>query len=45
MTQDDIDAGHVNILVGFAPVKPSEFVNIRIQLHVEAADEGTVSAE
>lgn len=30
-TQDDIDAGIVNIVVGFAPVKPAEFVIIRIQ--------------
>ena len=30
-TQDDIDRGIVNILVGFAPLKPAEFVIIRIQ--------------
>lgn len=30
-TQDDIDAGIVNILVGFAPLKPAEFVVIQIQ--------------
>jgi hypothetical protein len=30
-TQADIDAGVVNILVGFAPLKPAEFVIIRIQ--------------
>lgn len=30
-TQDDIDQGIVNILVGFAPLKPAEFVIIRIQ--------------
>jgi phage tail sheath protein FI len=30
-TQDDIDRGVVNILVGFAPLKPAEFVIIRIQ--------------
>jgi len=30
MTQDDIDAGHLNILIGVAPLKPSEFVLIRI---------------
>jgi phage tail sheath protein FI len=29
--QADIDAGIVNILVGFAPLKPAEFVIIRIQ--------------
>jgi len=30
-TQNDIDNGMVNILVGFAPLKPAEFVIIRIQ--------------
>jgi hypothetical protein len=30
-TQDDIDRGIVNILVGFAPLKPAEFVVIRIE--------------
>jgi uncharacterized protein len=30
-TQDDINRGIVNILVGFAPLKPAEFVFIRIQ--------------
>jgi hypothetical protein len=30
-TQNDIDAGVVNILVGFAPLKPAEFVIIKIQ--------------
>lgn len=30
-TQADIDRGVVNILVGFAPLKPAEFVEIRIQ--------------
>lgn len=30
-TQADIDLGIVNILVGFAPLKPAEFVVIRIQ--------------
>lgn len=29
-TQDDIDRGVVNILVGFAPVRPAEFVVLRI---------------
>jgi phage tail sheath protein FI len=29
-TQDDIDQGIVNILVGFAPLKPAEFVIIKI---------------
>ena len=30
-TQNDINLGIVNILVGFAPLKPAEFVIIRIQ--------------
>jgi Bacteriophage tail sheath protein len=30
-TQNDIDLGVVNILVGFAPLKPAEFVVLRIQ--------------
>jgi phage tail sheath protein FI len=30
-TQNDINLGIVNILVGFAPLKPAEFVVIRLQ--------------
>lgn len=30
MTQADIDAGNLNVHVGFAPLKPAEFVIIRI---------------
>jgi len=30
-TQNDIDRGVVNILIGFAPLKPAEFVVIKIQ--------------
>jgi phage tail sheath protein FI len=30
-TQTDIDSGVVNILVGFAPLKPAEFVVIKLQ--------------
>ncbi|MBA3769658.1 MAG: phage tail sheath family protein [Blastocatellia bacterium] len=30
-TQNDIDRGFVNIVVGFAPIKPAEFVIIRLQ--------------
>jgi hypothetical protein len=30
-TQTDIDNGVVNILVGFAPLKPAEFVVIQIE--------------
>ena len=31
MTQDDIDRGQVIVVVGFAPLKPAEFVIVRIQ--------------
>jgi len=34
MTQDDIDLGKVIVEVGFAPLKPAEFVIIRIQQNV-----------
>jgi phage tail sheath protein FI len=30
-TQNDIDRGVVNVVVGFAPVKPAEFVIVQIQ--------------
>lgn len=30
MTQADIDSGTVNIVVGYAPLKPAEFVILRI---------------
>jgi len=30
-TQSDINRGVVNILVGFAPLKPAEFVVIKLQ--------------
>lgn len=33
-TQDDIDAGVVNVLVGFAPLKPAEFVVVKISQKV-----------
>jgi len=32
MTQDDIDNGRVVVTIGIAPVKPAEFVIIRIGL-------------
>jgi phage tail sheath protein FI len=35
-TQADVDAGIVNILIGFAPLKPAEFVVIRIQQIAQA---------
>jgi phage tail sheath protein FI len=31
MTQDDIAQGNLNIMIGFAPLKPAEFIVIRIQ--------------
>jgi len=34
MTQSDINLGIINIQVGFAPVKPAEFVILKIQLKV-----------
>ncbi|NTV97149.1 MAG: phage tail sheath family protein, partial [Thiobacillus sp.] len=34
MTQDDIDRGQVIAIVGFAPLKPAEFVIVRIQQKV-----------
>ena len=36
-TQADIDRGIVNILVGFAPLKPAEFVVISIQQKTASA--------
>ena len=30
-TQDDVNAGIVNVVVGFAPLKPAEFVIIKVQ--------------
>jgi phage tail sheath protein FI len=32
MTQGDIDSGRVIVVVGFAPLKPAEFVVLRIGL-------------
>jgi phage tail sheath protein FI len=40
MTQDDIEQGRINIVVGFAPLRPAEFVIIRIQ-QLAAASEGS----
>lgn len=37
-TQADIDLGRVNILVGFAPLKPAEFVIVRIQQLTQARE-------
>jgi phage tail sheath protein FI len=32
MTQDDLDEGRLNVEVGVAPVRPAEFVTLRIRL-------------
>jgi phage tail sheath protein FI len=37
MTQADIDAGRVNLLVGFAPLKPAEFVVLRFGLQARVS--------
>lgn len=37
MTQGDIDSGLATVLVGFAPVKPAEFVLLRIRQRTEGA--------
>lgn len=37
MTQDDVDQGLLNVVVGFAPMQPAEFVIIEIQ-HRRATD-------
>ena len=34
MTQSDIDAGLLNIVIGFAPLKPAEFTTITITHHL-----------
>ena len=34
-TQADINLGILNILVGFAPVRPAEFVVLRIQQRLQ----------
>jgi phage tail sheath protein FI len=31
MTLDEIDNGVVNVVVGFAPLRPAEFVTFRLQ--------------
>ena len=36
ITQDDINKGIVNFIVGFAPLKPAEFVVIKIQQHASS---------
>ena len=39
MTQDDIDSGRLVVHVGFAPIKPAEFVIVRIGLWARPGDE------
>jgi len=39
ITQNDIDNGVVNIVVGFAPLKPAEFVDIRIRVYARKMDD------
>jgi phage tail sheath protein FI len=39
MTQTDIDSGRLIVIVGVAPVKPSEFVIVRIGLWTAHSDE------
>jgi phage tail sheath protein FI len=34
MTQDDMDNRILTILVGFAPLRPSEFATVRIERHL-----------
>jgi phage tail sheath protein FI len=38
MTQDDIDEGRINIVVGFAPLRPAEFVIVTISQLAPAAE-------
>lgn len=38
MTQSDIDTGRVIIHIGFAPLKPAEFVILKVDLIVSAGD-------
>lgn len=42
-TQDDINKGVVNIIVGFAPIKPAEFIIIKIQ--IQQANPKTLSTK
>lgn len=39
MTQTDIDSGRLIVIVGVAPVKPAEFVIVRIGLYTANSDE------
>ena len=39
-TQSDIDQGILNVMIGFAPLKPAEFVVITIGQMAQSADGG-----
>jgi len=39
MTQTDIDSGRLIVIIGVAPVKPAEFVIVRIGLYTAHSDE------
>ncbi|MEA2203955.1 MAG: uncharacterized protein QOE77_731 [Blastocatellia bacterium] len=39
ITQDDLDQGVVNVIIGLAPLKPAEFVIIRIQQMTRRCEE------
>jgi len=41
MTQDDIDNGRMIVQVGFAPLKPAEFIILRIVLQTQPDDDWT----
>jgi phage tail sheath protein FI len=32
MTQSDVEAGRLVVLVGFAPLRPAKFVAVRVEL-------------
>jgi phage tail sheath protein FI len=38
MTQDDIDNGRLNMVIGIAPLKPAEFVIFSASVETPAAD-------
>jgi len=39
-SQNDIDSGRVNVVVGFAPLKPAEFVIIKLHLMAARKEDG-----
>lgn len=44
MTQDDIQAGNMVILVRIAPLNPAEFIDITLQLNAQASKPAQISA-